>query len=744
MMNSFKLILALIGMVYFTASVVQAKEEPTVKVDEKGMRVMSKTPPFGKHPRIFFTEKDLPAMRARMDGNFWAHYEILVKKIVAEVKRVWGPFAERDFRRDKPTNEELVNHVKPNEGRNIKWGMVSLYSVLTKDRELQKFMGKVINNHAEILLISKKRKVGGNVKGGTGYELGKNFNFWESDSFDVSVSWTIGGCGFPLSYDVLYNSLSPKQRKTIRKALAAATKGRKAHGMGFPKGQGISNHYGYHGDLAVMLAAIEGEEGYDKKTYQNICQVLEDYFEVGFTPEGACHEDAYGPDLGLRAGARGFMVMERRGKKLLSSQKFKNIIYNTAYEFPPQPDGEYVGGASGGPYSPYPTFAIVCRYMMPKDPVANYVFRHYFGDDYKRNFRWQGWLDMMIYGNDWKGDESRQQMLESGGIPLHFFSPRRGKLIARSDWSEKAMSFHFDARPDAFFIGHDKVERGTFMMSALGKTWVDHGNFRAFVKSQTASIVHIDGKAQAYKAPSVKFLEYSDDGFVAKGRADLKYAYDWEWSKPWPRKGDDKKFPSPWEKERSDPMDLGWPDKLDWMPSSLHGSDKIGYTGMYMWRKPFNEVERAFRDTALVRAKMPYALIRDDIKKDDNERKYEWYCQIASDVELDVEQPNMVILKERLGARRLMVKVLSPQNAEPYFESYKATYRKKSHPMKRLIFSKQAVEPRFRVLLLPYYDGGVLPKKISYDEATDTAKVDWGTDSETISFADGIEVKRSE
>ena len=47
-----------------------------------------------------------------------------------------------------------------------------------------------------------------------------------------------------------------------RRALSEATKDVICWGMGFPRGRGVSNWYGYHGELAPMLLAIEGEEGF--------------------------------------------------------------------------------------------------------------------------------------------------------------------------------------------------------------------------------------------------------------------------------------------------------------------------------------------------------------------------------------------------------------------------------------------------------------------------------------------------
>ena len=236
-----------------------------------------------------------------------------------------------------------------------------------------------------------------------------------------------------LCYDALFNKMTPDQHATVRKAIAESTRGRKSHGMGKPASFACSNHYGYHGDLAVLLAAIEGEEGYDEKTAANIRQVLTDYWTNGLTKRGACHEDGYGPDLGLREGSRGLFVLARRGFNIFETQKYRNFLKYFAAEYEPFPNGRFMGGASGGPYDRlYPTSAIYAL-------SANYVYRHQLGDNFERNFRWQAWLDYALFGQDWKGEPNREDMIRSVGLELTQAYPRRGKVVTRSDWSDNAL-----------------------------------------------------------------------------------------------------------------------------------------------------------------------------------------------------------------------------------------------------------------------------------------------------------------
>lgn len=690
-----------------------------VAVDEMGTRVLSKLPPVGVHPRVLFTAEDYPDIRQRLQHTkFGKIVQKHVSGIATKVKKDFAAFNELDLA--EPSLEAVEKYFRNDEMRNINWGVTSIDAVLRDDTQTKQFMAKVITNYARLILASKSMSAG-EVKGKTG-DLNKRFNVWKSDSFDLSVCWIFGGAGMALSYDVLFNDMTDEQRNLVRKALATATRGRRSYGMDEPRGKAISNHYGYHGDLALMLAAIEGEEGFDEATYKRIEQVLVDFFEIGFTPGGACHEDMYGPAVGLREGSRGMLVLARRGKNLFRTERYKNFVRYFSNEIEPFPDGVFIGGASGGPGMPYPTSVLFAKYLRPKDPVTDYNWRWLMGDDYKRQFKWQSMIGLFLFGMDYESPADQPNTLELTPLPLTTFYPRRGKLITRSDWSQDAVVFHFDARPDAFSIGHDTVDRGTFVLSALGRPWAVHPAWNYFRKSSDYNLVHIDGKAQEWKAPSVKFLSHDDSGEVVIAAADLKYAYDWQWSPPWPNK--EKKFDPPWEPEMSDPRDLGWPDDPEWLPHKLFDEPGIGYIGSYMWRRPFNKVQKAFRTALFVRGKHPYAIIVDDIRKDDAQHKYEWFMQVAEDLEVKSESGRDIILgaKDAAGekASRLLVRVLeafgpdgkTPDTIKAIFENYEANKDRRGKPIMgtRLILSIDSIEPAFKILLFPFWEGDALPE----------------------------------
>jgi len=139
-------------------------------------------------------------------------------------------------------------------------------------------------------------------------------------------------------------------------------------------------------------------------------------------------------------------------------------------------------------------------------------------------------IQLSIMGSDHpKGMTHDSQAGLPENLKKHFdlsiYHPRRGILVARTDMSDNALYFHFDARPDVIFVGHDNADRGVITLSALGRTWLDELPWRQYPSSQVHSIMHVDGQAQALKATAVRMLKVTDIDNVVLAAADLTYAY---------------------------------------------------------------------------------------------------------------------------------------------------------------------------------------------------------------------------
>jgi hypothetical protein len=214
------------------------------------------------------------------------------------------------------------------------------------------------------------------------------------------------------------------------------------------------------------------------------------------------------------------------------------------------------------------------------------------------------------------------------------------------------------------------------------------------------------------------------------------------WAHCWDDPGDG------WEPETRSFEQLGWPWKRPGQPEKLHGCDnrevsRYNFMGCNLWRKPCNTVEKARRLAALVRGHHPYAIICDDIKKDTEAHRYDWYMPIADDLELKTRTGGDAILGEKRektesgkpapGSRRLLVRFLSPTNVDISVNTYELCRDKQKRPVMgtRLTGAITCVEPDYKVMLVPFLVGEPLPES-RLDR--NGLNVYWEDQNETIAF----------
>jgi hypothetical protein len=551
--------------------------------------------------------------------------------------------------------------------------------------------------------------------------------------------WYRGGADFALSYDYLYNYMTVEQRDVCRKALSVATKDLVCWGMGFPRGRGVSNWYGYHGELGPMLLAIEGEEGFQHDQWERFRQAIRDWAEVHMYETGGSNEDGYTGNTSLREGQFTLIAMARRGENYFDRPNVRNYWKWAVLSLVPGEDlGETVGYTSNR-LAPYESAPVMARWAAPGDKNINYFLRQYKGQDYSRQNRWQYAPMTTLFCMNWEDTETLPLDMAKLDLPLTAVFPYQGLFITRSDWSDEAAYLNLLARQDAWYDRHENVDRGRFVFAALGRRWAIDRPWARATKSSDHSLVHVDGLAQAEvdvgrgKAPSARLVEHEDvgngEGLDALSYAvmDLKNAYDWLWTHSWEKPGEG------WEPELRSFEELGWTWNRPGQPPALHGCDdenapKTNFMGCNLWRAPHNPVEFCWRTGALVRGPHPYALIIDDVKKDDQERKYDWYMQIPDDVEF-VPQANASVLlvedgeqrtdgRPNVGARRLLIVPLGPGESTVKLEEYASgVSRGEAFKARRLVISRAGREGRFRVLLYPF--------RTTIEPVGTTSREDW-------------------
>ncbi|KAI0561656.1 hypothetical protein FGB62_76g059 [Gracilaria domingensis] len=395
----------------------------------------------------------------------------------------------------------------------------------------------------------------------------------------------------------------------------------------------------------------------------------------------------------------------------------------------------------------YPTSAIVAKYMFPKHPVIDYIYKRYMplnGMDLGKLKKLQSRLAVLAFSLPPLSLDVSAPDIRGLNLPLDFFCRPRGKVVMKSDWTDQALWFTLDARPDCFLIGHDVCSRGAFVLNADGRAWGFCPEWHKFRDSDDYSLPHIDGVGQKHKAPFVKLLDFTSGGpKYSFSSADLTYAYNWTWTS-WASETSDLSGRG-FEYEPNDPADFGF--NVWWAPRKLYGERNVGFQGLHQWRQRFAEVDKVYRSVLMIRSPRPYIIIVDDVQKDEEEHTYSWAMTTPDDVHLFSFDGANAILSETDGigstCRRFLVKNLSNsiENLECSFREVPKLPESAPRDQKarQLVFKTVSKGTRFIFLLwsLPAVDSTMPTAKwIETDSLLSVSDEESGR-TETIQFSIG-------
>ncbi len=639
-----------------------------VSQDVEGVRGFPPLPPVGIHPRVLITGAEKDDLRVRMYESEFGRNRVAPKLLPAAREFMFrGAGSRLQELPETLTVEEVEQVVNGHtEGVSQYMGVVALEAWVNDDAELKTKIIRAAVNQARVMLALR--------------ELKPDHSFWRNADesgrdWGLGEEFKLGGIGLAATYDLLFNDMTAGERDTIRKAISVCISGRRSHGLGWPKTKLFSNWFPLHGTMAVMMLCIEGEEGYDPEIYELWRQGLTDWLEVGISANGANHEDGY-MYYALRGGMSVFLAAERRGDPLAHHPRFRNLLRWQAMWEP-----------TYGPLDGYQTFHAVLKYLYPKDPVANMFWARRVGPDYQRNLSWQSVFFTVLCGMDYEGSYAEATDYSRFAFPQSKFDKRRGVQMVRNGFGERDLLFRMHARADSMFVGHAAVDSGSFELQSHGREWVHHtvGDKSGSFHSYDYSLVHIDGKAQGMKPPIVNVTDVRDEGAATLITADLTYAYNWQWFYGWPLPGvEGRELPgAPWVPEKEDPYQLGWPTEETWLPHDISNQPDLGFEGVWQMKKRINNVDHAFRSAVVARGEHPYVLIVDDVKQDDQERRYEWLLSTPGDVRFAGQFHNDIVLQDGAagdafvvpaGTRRLLVRMLAPfDNLEKAERSFYGT-----------------------------------------------------------------------
>jgi hypothetical protein len=573
---------------------------------------------------------------------------------------------------------------------------------------------------------------------------------WRSDNWQTFYQH-IQSQSLGLTYDWAHKWMTDDGRAVVRATIAEMTAGKyflgQDHVPAFPGN--TSNWNIIHANLLPMVLAIEGEEGYDPNVYARIVEGLRKWVYVASGPNGA-------PFEGLKKSAYApwwLIPLAKRGEAFIGTEYCKNharkFLLHTMLPW----GGEHVFETGIGAMN---RDIVALKYAHPTDPVIDFLYGSTVHDRFPGesigpwpNIRttypppwWQlfvGEDPIGAVGDAYDFDAAFERTMSAlrKDEPLTYYSDYRGLMTTRSGWDPNAAMVYFEPRNVPG--GHTRASRNEFVFAALGRVWA-HRTEAVEDTSELHSVVLIDGKGQGKqggRCPAGRTVALIDKPEATFAAADAAWAYghvlvsaDRNDAEPIAHTPNHSRLNSaglsstkggmgslPW-------MDQPWSFLPNWA-TGCRPAPRRDPGGHGFW-VPYNPVQYAFRTAGLVRGEQPYALIVDDIKKDDQEHVYQWLMQVPDDIEMAARSAGApgkdkvldLVLGEKDGNRRLLVRVLAAGSdaaeakrlqTESKLETYQKEHRGRVTHHQRLILPLESVVGHYVVLLHAFRAGDPIP-----------------------------------
>jgi hypothetical protein len=464
-------------------------------------------------------------------------------------------------------------------------------------------------------------------------------------------------------YDFTATNMKEEDRQYFRDFMVRQTTGKYSVGMNLPPHWRRWNHVAMSLSYPLSMLSVEKEAPIDNRIYKRGKELAEDYFTYQFSPEGMSTE-GMNYTLGQTDHDFAFLIaMARRGdKNLLTHSHIKAMPDWFMNTMSPNPKALWYTGGDTGSISQLPwTLVMIMKYFYPKDLRIDYLLAYSIPENIKAI------PDVIAFICCIDPDKTAEQYNGTPDVkmPLTYYSPMRGSFITRNCWNGQAVKFSLEGRTDTYFISHDHSDRGVFSLSACGREWIVDG-FRN-TQSKYHSVITIDGRGQGYFATPASWIGFTDNPLATFGIIDTKYCYDWLWMKsPAADIMLGKKVPSKWAngvyKDVADRLEQYYPgekperDPLEnvakYYSGNLYTNSLIWNEDTWPMRLKNYPMKYAYRTAGLIRGKHTYALVVDDIKKDENEHLYELNMPMPLDVEL-VSIKQMANVEMQRGATNL-------------------------------------------------------------------------------------------
>ncbi len=439
------------------------------------------------------------------------------------------------------------------------------------------------------------------------------------------------------------------------------------------------------------------------ESLQQIIALVEDWLNKGFDKQGAYYEG-----IGYSAYPLENVILfadllkKSGGKNLFEHPTLKRVIEYYALSALP---GEKLMDARNDSLYTNPGELLLKLASEQQSGVAKWLYEPITSPKEKRTWS-KGAGGSFFLELLWSNDAVPVPPAEAG-LPLAEYFEGRGLCIWRTGWDQTDVMFSIEAG-NYYPVTHNQADKGHFTLYSHGRKWAcDPGyanNKDPQGRAQTIAhnCVLIDGKGQALSGAgagtSGRILSYTNTPAYGYALADCTDAY-----------------------RRSYTYD----EETGGEKEQLH-----------------MPLDHAWRHTLFVRPEgdVPaYAVVLDDIQKDDLEHDYTWQMLCWPDLQFELRESGAtVLLRKGTSPEKMMlwVDAAEPVMMEEGFYTPGDSFKPSSYP--RLRATCRAVNPAFAAVLVPT-DSDARPV-VTFESAghgEKTIYIKWGGKTDRISWNTG-------
>ena len=780
-----------------------------VVFDSKGVRTPNQIPSPGIHPRIYCTPSDHDDIARRLKETECGRE--MWKNLLCQVNYMKGAFDPKaDYAQPNPYSgkKDRIDFGRLKSGKTEAAG--KRYHALIAGDMTQKTEGfwHVFPLEAFRCWIENDTTAAKDLASAvtTALKIEQAKRAGELKRKDCPLEQPIAGIHLGYTYDFLYNFMTPEQKKLLHDELANGTWNHDNYGT-FNEAVINRSNWATFSYWLIPTLAIEGESGFNDLKIRGMFRGWRNLMTYGWFPSGANFEGEAKNQL----GGDGILAFALRCKdygfdNLAGHPNVRaNIQHFTPQSVIPTRDGFVKYDLLGGCHSkPALADLLALKFLIPQDKAIDFAYRSAVGDHYENlpNRCESGGYEPTVgggYGNPMMpflifAADFELANTDPGkfGLGNTFFCGDRALMMTRSSWDTNAVMLNLHVRQANG--GHPFADRNSIMVAGAGRVWAPiYGwGYQGWQNVNNGEVV-IDDHQQADYTPGrmVDFVDATNATFAV---GDAKYAWDWQWNRldNWGSKGryseqdlatNGVKIPPGYTLEKHCINDFSYAKHDDDYLKAALGRQpdwlKIKGSVMPVSRATNYPVQFAWRTAGVVRGTHPYALVLDDIRKDDTPHDYTWYLPLEYDVQIVSKErtgdhgldliltgndpgqtnapgvgknavPPLSALRDTNavippGQPMLLVRFLEVMNdpkVVPVTEAKELTILEDEPPpdpkghylqrVRRLAVPVNSVEPNFKVIVYPYRQGDKLP--ITAWDGTNAVTVSWPDQKDRIDF----------